>query len=295
MSTSTILYVSRSDSYSKLSQSMKGDVSELVEGFKRLEHREADSELRTIADWLPSIDFAKQQSDFIGRRQEGTGRWFLDSPEFTTWLNGVKQTLFCPGIPGAGKTTMVSIVIDHLWRKFNDAKTGIAFLYCNYKRQEEQKAVDLLAALLKQLVQCQQTTPQPLKTLYNCHVQRRSRPSFEEIAEVLRSVVSGYTRVYVVVDALDECLDTLGSHSAILAELRILQAEADVRLLATSRCHSNILQEFKAETFLEIRANNTDVERYLESHISRLSLCVQDNHTLQQTIKEDITRAVDGM
>ena len=232
-----------------------------MEGFKKIEHREASSEHRIIADWLTPVDFAKQQNDLISRRQEGTGQWFLKSPEFTTWLNGVKQTLFCPGIPGAGKTTMASIVIEELGTTINDGKTGIAFLYCNYKRQEEQKAVDLLAALLKQLVQSQRTLPQPVKALYEGHVHRRTRPSFIEIAKVLRSVVSGYTRVYVVVDALDECLDTLGTGTAILSELRILQAEADVRLMATSRFSSSLQSMFEEEIFLEIRASDADVER----------------------------------
>lgn len=283
------------DLNSKLSQAIKADVTELVEGFKRIEHREADSHHRTIADWLTPIDFAKQQTDFIGRRQRDTGRWFLESKEFTTWLNGVKQTLFCPGIPGAGKTTMASIVIDKLWTTFNDRNTGIAFLYCSYKRQEEQKAVDLLAAILKQLVQEQPSMPQPVKALYECHVRRRTRPSFDEMAQVLRSVVGGYTRVYVVVDALDECLDVLGARSAILFELRILQAQADVRLMATSRFNSDILHEFKGNICLEVWASDADVERYIENHILQMSRCVQQNPNLQRVIMEDITRAVDGM
>jgi hypothetical protein len=54
-----------------------------------------------MMDWISSTDFPTQQSDFIVRRQEGTGLLFLSSPEFTKWIRGSKQTLFCPGIPGA--------------------------------------------------------------------------------------------------------------------------------------------------------------------------------------------------
>src|SRR5438105_551348 len=56
-----------------------------------------------ILDWLTPVDYGPQQTDHIRRRQPGTGQWLLDSPEFQTWLKTVKQTLFCPGIPGAGK------------------------------------------------------------------------------------------------------------------------------------------------------------------------------------------------
>ena len=51
------------------------------------------------------MDFPAQQSDIIGRRQEGTGQWFLNAPDIVKWLREPKETLFCPGIPGAGKAS----------------------------------------------------------------------------------------------------------------------------------------------------------------------------------------------
>jgi hypothetical protein len=42
-----------------------------------------------IMDWLSSADFPAQQSDFISRRQEETGLWFLNSHEFTGWVSGL--------------------------------------------------------------------------------------------------------------------------------------------------------------------------------------------------------------
>lgn len=82
---------------------------------------------KDLLSWLTPIDYGAQQSDFLSRRQEGTGQWLLDSQEFQDWRNGDRQALFCPGIPGAGKTILTSIVVEHLWAKFqNDASIGIA-------------------------------------------------------------------------------------------------------------------------------------------------------------------------
>ena len=67
-----------------------------------------------IMEWLSPSDFPAQQYDIICRRQEGTGEWFLETPEFTRWLEGSDKTLFCPGIPGAGKTMMAAITIGSL-------------------------------------------------------------------------------------------------------------------------------------------------------------------------------------
>src|SRR5215471_9886748 len=89
-----------------------------------------------ILNWLTSINYGSQQSDLVDRQQNGTGQWLLNSDEFQKWLNQSKQTLFCPGIPGAGKTMIVSIVVDHLSAKFkNDANISIAYIYCSYQPQ----------------------------------------------------------------------------------------------------------------------------------------------------------------
>lgn len=94
--------------------------------------------------------------------------------------------LFCPGIPGAGKTILTSIVVDHLYTKFQkDTDIGIAYLYCNFRRQDEQKAKELLASLLKQLAQGLPSLPESVKSLYDSHKDKRIEPTFNEISGAL--------------------------------------------------------------------------------------------------------------
>ena len=76
----------------------------------------------------------------------------MDAPEVSRWLNEPSATLFCPGIPGAGKTMIAAIAIDHLLNTVQHSKHGVAYVYCNYKAQEEQDVSSALAAILKQLV-----------------------------------------------------------------------------------------------------------------------------------------------
>jgi hypothetical protein len=123
------------------------DVKIGIDGLKQAQN---DQQQQTILDWLTPVNYASQQNDFISRRQEGTGQWLLESEEFQIWLNTNKQTLFSPGIPGAGKTILTSIIVDELTTQFsNDPTIGIAYIYCNFRRQEKQKIDDLLASLLK--------------------------------------------------------------------------------------------------------------------------------------------------
>jgi hypothetical protein len=181
----------------------KGGVDRLHE---RQDIRERREECQAILDWLTPIDYTAQQNDFIARRQEGTGTWLLDSTKYQSWRETKAQTLFCPGIPEAGKTIITSIVVDELTTRFsNDPAIGIAYIYCNFRRQEEQKIDNLLASLLKQLAENQPSLPGTVKEIYDQHKTKRTRPSLEEVSRSLQAVTALYSRIFIVVDALDEC------------------------------------------------------------------------------------------
>ena len=82
---------------------------------------------------------------------------------------------------------MVSIVVDRLFKEFrNDRGIGIAFLYCNFRQQQEQQLIDLFLSLLKQFSQ-----RHPLLPAWD-HEINRTRPSFNEISNALSSAIPGF-------------------------------------------------------------------------------------------------------
>ena len=62
--------------------------------------------------WICPVDYHVQQEDSIDRHQTGTGQWFLRDTKFQAWDQSKDATLFCPGIPGAGKTIMAALVVN---------------------------------------------------------------------------------------------------------------------------------------------------------------------------------------
>jgi Cdc6-like AAA superfamily ATPase len=114
--------------------------------------------------------------------------------------------LFCYGIPGAGKTILASIVIEQLISRFHDNHdVGIAYIYCDFRRKDEQRLGDLLASLVKQLSETRPSVPDIIKHLYQRHQSKRTRPSTDELSGTLQPVLASYSRVFIIIDALDEC------------------------------------------------------------------------------------------
>ena len=225
--------------------------SAIRESVDRQDARGLNEERRAILDWLSNVDYASQQSDNIRRRQLGTGQWLLDSPEFQAWLQTNKQTLFCPGIPGAGKTILSAIIVDYLSDSFyTNLNIGFAYVYCNFRRRDEQTLDNLLASLLRQLSERQPSLPKTVKELYEQHNAKRTRPSANDISKSLQSVSSLYSSIFIVIDALDECQESDGCRSRFLSAIFEFQDRCGANLFTTSRFIPEVEQQFEGSARL---------------------------------------------
>ncbi|KAL4872388.1 hypothetical protein BDV12DRAFT_210868 [Aspergillus spectabilis] len=265
--------------------SIQDSHADIQRGLVGLKQHQDHHERRAILTWLTPIDNALLHHDFISRRQAGTRQWLLSSTEFQAWLNTSMRVMLCTGIPGAGKTIMTAIVVDYLAANYgNDSSHGIAYLYCNYRQQHEQGVEHLLMNVLRQLVEDSPSIPDIVQALYDRYKDRRVRPSLDEISKTLHSVAQAYSRVFLIIDALDECQASDGCRAKLLDEISVLQAKTKVNLLATSRPIPEIVQRFRGAVSLEIRAVDEDLPAF-----------VRRQPDLQDEVKTNIIRSVDGM
>jgi len=149
--------------------------------------------------------------------------------------------------------------------------------------------------MLRQLAHKQPCLPDSVKNVYSRHKNKLTRPSFDEISRALQSVAAMYARVFIVVDALDECQESYHCRVKFLKEVFSLQVNNRANLFVTSRHRPDIEKEFERSVTLEIRANNEDVLRYLEDHISQLPSFVSKQPHLQKNITNKIVDTIDGM
>lgn len=278
-----------------MSHEIKNSLKGLDERVESLQIGNTKLERETIIRWLSPLDFSAQHQDLISRRQPGTGQKFLNSEIFQKWLKTEHGQLFCPGIPGAGKTIMASTVVDHLQKEFENQDMGILYLYCNYRRKLEQTVLNLLGSLIQQMAQQRAGISPELEALYEKHVDRKSKPDLDEMVAILRSEAARFSKVFIVVDALDECTNSHGSQDILVGSLQNLCSNTNSNLLVTSRFLPGVTCKFEDCCELEIRAEAEDVKSYVLGNITRMPKFVMRNMELQDAITNAIAKAVDGM
>lgn len=186
--------------------------------------------------------------------------------------------------------------IDHIQTEFDRTNNGIAFIYCNYKEQTDQTSINLISSLLRQLATQKAFILDDLASLHHQHSSKKTRPTVVELLKELRSAVSSFTNVFIVIDALDECAEENGSREGLLESLRALPE--NISLMFTSRPHIRIDRSFPDVQELVVTANPNDVRVYIDSRISqsrRLACNIKQRPDIIEMIKEKVPEKIEGM
>ena len=181
----------------------------------------------------------------------------------------------------------------------------IAYIYCNYK-DKEQTSVNLLGSLLQQVVR-QSRISNEIKRCHERHTNEKTRPSVREYSELLRSHLRIFAKVFLIIDALDECSEKDRTRDQLLSCLPSssnsktskLELEPYLHLLVTSRPHiTDIPDTFSNSACLNISGKDQDIKIYLDERIreeKRLKDFVQQDSKLGESIRDIVTAKAKGM
>jgi hypothetical protein len=191
------------------------------------------------------------------------------------------------------------MVVEHLSAAFrNNKDIGVACIYLNHKEAANQTPSKLLAGLWRQLVHGR-NVGSVAKELYQQHQEKGTAPSLEEVVSVLRSSLKEFSKVFVIVDAMDEYPNESPMFQREILLKHLAEMGRNVNLLITSRPNISPEPSFfpNAET-LDIQAAPEDIEAYINTQIMlspRLSKHIQKKPVLQEEIHTRIIDTVDGM
>jgi hypothetical protein len=270
------------------------EVQKLNDNMKPLLQTQQSQERQKVLDWLAPGYYQSQHADIQRHLDHDSGKTFTEHEVFKAWSRGSNDVkmLFCPGLPGAGKTSMASIAIHRLLKMRQEQRSAVAFLYFNYNLRPEQTLMYMHRTILRQLVETFPSIPDEVAQLH-----RADRdPSLLEIFDMLSRVIENHNPVFIVIDALDECSPE--SLSEVLDAVQRLQ-DLGARFMLTSRFNNLIEGRFRDvdKCFsLEILAADKDMEAYIARNFDfTIFYQIPDESSEIERFKQVVIRAAKGM
>ncbi|KAK7955355.1 hypothetical protein PG988_016049 [Apiospora saccharicola] len=204
----------------------------------------------------------------LSLRHPRTGLWLLRLPAFQTWLDTPGSKLWLSGIPGAGKTVLAASVIEAALARSSD-KVAVAFYFCDYKTEATWNPITILSVIAAQLALQSEEAYKELASLYDQLHPPNSLPRSPrslELTMTLSTMASKFDRVFLIVDALDEC----GEHTTSVVETLASYANDHGNVCAALLSRDEDEIRFRlGDDFenLEIAAHSEDVAEYVSSEI----------------------------
>jgi len=173
----------------------------------RLEHdeyeeRRCNQMTRDVFGWLSAEEDG--QEEYLHRladlRQPGTCNWMLTHEDLRPWLDERKgyPLIWMTAIPGAGKSIMCSLIIDHLQRSEDE---NILYYFCGHRSLEVDSCSRVLRTLVVQMLR-QNIDLTPL--VHQAYLLKGSTRSRITMKKLLRDLLHGAKSTRVVLDGLDE-------------------------------------------------------------------------------------------
>ncbi|XXG98946.1 hypothetical protein Hte_005279 [Hypoxylon texense] len=245
-----------------------------------------------MLDWLSSLDSPKTH-DRIKQQYQG-GTWLLESGMFKDWKEKDINQIWYTGNPGAGKSVLASIIIEHLklWARSKRNGAMVAYLYLSYESQPDMGK--LLGSLLRQFQTEGDPHPEVLQKFREYRQRGKfnsspQKPSLDDI-KLMLSEVSANKTVFVVVDALDEF--NIESRGLLLQHIKDI--ESSVKILVTSRVLEHLKRLQVGFKTGEIKAHVDDMDKYIEHEIN-FSPSLMSFPTLHEEIKTQVKRKSEQM
>ncbi|KIW19973.1 hypothetical protein PV08_00548 [Exophiala spinifera] len=275
------------------------DVTELTHAARMAELREQERRTTDILDWLAPVSWLHKHRDLQLRRSEGTGVWFLQHRDFLAWVQAdtVEHDLLCVGGPGAGKSILCSLIVDHLRSTFKDPNVAVAYYYYDYSDQQSQNPINLARAVLRQLSMNGNSVPSAVAEFYQrTRNDVKDQTWFHDLLSIIRRVAATYTQSFVIIDALDEA-DIKSQHAGLFEVLDALRDSGRAKILATARSHVlNNTMRFNNPVMVDIIANSHDIRLFLARTIEeRPDMADVLDSKLKEQILETLSQKANGM
>lgn len=261
-----------------------------------------------IDAWLSPADHSTNLQRARAKRQQGSGQWFLKSPQFSTWKRDPSSFLWLNGIPGCGKTVLSSTIIEHLLGLQEDSADPsnsylLLYFYFDFTETKKESLENAIQSLISQVYYERPLSQKHLDKLWSSCKGGRHQPSIQDLSSTFTEMLQDSGNVWVILDALDEC-KARDTDLRLLGWLENLHLnQENVRLLVTSRPESDIktgIERFAKKDWV-IDLKKTVIEEDIFNYIHQQVMHHNDFHRwrkhpeVQKQIEDVLREKSNGM
>jgi len=217
--------------------------------------------------------------------------------------------LWIHGKPGAGKSVLTSAIIKEVNAISNAGSGHLAFFFFDFKDTTKQDARALLSSLIIQLSNQSDSFHDILLGFHSAHQGGTQQPSLASLTRCLEDMlrVPGEIPIYVIVDALDECPNTIGMPSSRKQVLTLIERLVELNapnlhLWITSRPEIDIRTSLEPLTPISNRISLHDETGQMNDINKFIKVIVYSDNNMRrwrekdkELVIETLSNRADGM
>ncbi|TGO62599.1 hypothetical protein BOTNAR_0111g00170 [Botryotinia narcissicola] len=242
----------------------------------RTKEQERRDRLRRIISRMATVDCSSKHRRLQRIRHQGTGSWLAGVTEYKNWQNQNKSSIMsCYGIPGSGKSVLVSSLIDGSKFAF-PADTAISYYYCDYADKRTLSPSALFSFISQKLFRGMNELPEALIVILEAeYPDEASSPSLDRVVALLIKAIDELSSVAIFIDGLDELPESDRKLTFSILRNILNEVTSPVKLFVSSR--EDVTHLFKSSSSLTIfkvhlqtNAISPDIEAYIRHSIDEL-------------------------
>ncbi|EFQ31580.1 uncharacterized protein GLRG_06869 [Colletotrichum graminicola M1.001] len=215
---------------------------EIKEGLCHFRAAVDDNFYEKLLAWLTPLNFVRKQRDVLGNA-DPYNCCLLASDSFRSWHDDDLRSLWYFGAPGAGKSVVAASICADVIKQHREDNVAVMIAFCSFDDEESQSPRNLVASLLKQVLQNRGSSkvPSKLKECYSkATTSKDGQPlGVESLTECLREELKTYDSAYVILDGLDE-VSNIEERAAVVKAVHGIGVGAKV--IITSRHSEDIIE-----------------------------------------------------
>lgn len=251
--------------------------------------------------WLSPVPYSCHHEAHAVKRVPGCGGWLLEHPQYRKWRGSSSSSvLLLHGIPGSGKTSLASSVVDSFLQDAskNISVAPLAYFYCSKSTFEPERSDpdEIMRSIVRQLAFTSGAQRKVRETFLMDYERREVEAKLDgfdipklRLAECVRLVLdlTLSNPTTIIVDAVDEVQETR-LHQLLEALRQIAKESASVvKIFVTSRDSRKFLALLPDCLRVHIHPSDcrSDMDTFVRHHVA---LAIRSRRLLNGNVTEDL-------